>query len=419
MDLAILWRAYLTAKENIMEKNDLHQDNEIALNIERIAREMGLVIPSGSSGLVYWLPAGMRLREQVMNFSLLMHQQENYMHVKSPVLASRALFEKSGHIAKYSELMYSASSNDKHHDDLMLRPMSCPNHLSIYLSKRRSVSELPFKLFEFGEVFRNESSGSLAFLLRQRQFCQDDSHILALIDQVGSLALAWLEMAKKACVWLDCGEPILSLALRPEQRIGSDSSWNRSEQMLKDALNQSQLSWKESPGDGAFYGPKIELGLRDAQGRVWQMGVFQLDMNLPGLFGVQADGCSSDDIALIHHAVFGSIERAIGLILACKGKEIPPYMNPNALAILPVSNKFLEASHLYFQSCKKIIGERVWFCDYDIPLSAKIARAKEMGFSKVAVIGLKESQQPQPMACVDQQLLSPEHVCFPLESSSF
>lgn len=373
---------------------DAGSEAAAGVDIERVAREMGLASPAGASGLAYWMPAGMRLRDAIMAASLSMHVKRGYGQVKSPSLAPSWLFERSGHMDKYAGLMFSAKPQDGSgvESPLVLRPMSCPNHLSMFMERRRSVAELPWRVFEFGEVFRSEPSGSLSFLLRQRQFCQDDAHVVCQVGQAGDLAKGWLGMAREACALLGCGEPRLKLASRPKERIGSDELWDLSEGLLARELDASGSAWEWAPGDGAFYGPKIELALDDRLGRSWQMGVFQLDMNLPSRFGLRADGHpESEPLALVHHAVFGSIERAVGVLIACRGKELPDALHPNALAILPVSEKQEKAAKDYARQAEEILGQRVWLCGHDGPLGSKVARAKEGGWASVAVIGAKEA----------------------------
>lgn len=385
------------------------------MGIERIAREMGVALPGLSSGFAQWLPSGMRLRRAVMDLSLSMHEQRGYSEVKSPSLAPRALFEQSGHAQKYGDMMFSAwaKSDGSEQAALMLRPMSCPNHLSMFLSKRRSFAELPWRAFEFGEVFRDEPSGSLSFLLRQRQFCQDDAHVVCAWGQSGAVARDWLSMALSAIGWMECGEPRLRLASRPAERLGSDEQWDQVEALLASELDASGMPWEWAPGEGAFYGPKIELGLRDRLGRSWQMGVFQLDLNLPERFGLKVDGLPDEmgPLVLAHHAVFGSIERAIGVLLACHGKHLPPVVHPNALAVIAVSEKSSDAARAYWLQARGLLGARAWLCSFDGPLGAKIARAKEEGWLRIAVIGGKEAQAGLGLASVDGASMSAEDAC--------
>lgn len=395
----------------------LLQEREASASVERSAWAMDIAAPAGASGLAFWMPAGVRLRESVMRASLAMHEARGYMQVKSPSLAPRSLFELSGHAEKYSSLMFSAqSSSDNGASPLMLRPMSCPNHLSMYAARRRSVAELPWRVFEFGEVFRDESSGSLAFLLRQRQFCQDDAHVVCRAEHVAGLAQGWLAMAREACEWMGCGEPVLRLASRPPSRMGSDESWDASESMLAAELDASGSSWDWAPGDGAFYGPKIELGVREPSGKLWQMGVFQLDMNLPGRFGLSADGLpAGESLVLVHHAVFGSIERAIGVMLACRGLNLPPASHPRALAILAVSDKLLPEASRFAAEARAIIGGRAELLSGGDPLGVKIAKAKAGGWLRIAVVGGKEAEMAQLMgrafAAVDRKAVDAAQAC--------
>lgn len=393
-----------------------------ALGLERVAREMGIASPGGAAGLAFWMGPGMRLRKAAMDFSLALHEARGYQQVKSPSLAPLELFERSGHAEKYASLMYAAQGQGPE-GALMLRPMSCPNHLSMYSERRRSVAELPWRVFEFGEVFRNEPSGSLAFLLRQRQFCQDDGHAVCALGQVGELAQGWLEMALAACEWMGCGEPELRLASRPAARMGSDESWGLCERLLAERLEASGRAWSWAPGEGAFYGPKIEFALRDGRGRSWQLGVFQLDLNLPERFGLQADGLRPEDgpLALAHHAVFGSVERAVGVMLACRGKGLPAWAHPSALAVIPVSAKHAGAAEAFAREARAILGSRCALLEGDAPLGAKIARAKEAGWLRLAVVGAQEEALGAipgagPVARVDGKAASAKEACSGLQA---
>lgn len=402
----------------------------LGLDIEKIAREMGLASPAEASGLAYWHEAGMRLRQAVMDFSLKLHEERGYRQVKSPSVAPAFLFEKSGHLDKYAKLMFEAKEwgepsalDEPSLSRLMLRPMSCPNHIAMYQSRRRSAAELPWRVFEFGEVFRNEPSGSLAFLLRQRQFCQDDAHVVCEIGHVGELAMGWLGMARAACAWMGCGEPQMRLATRPMDKMGSEQSWDLAEALLGKELAASGMPWSLAQGDGAFYGPKIELGLRDRLGRSWQLGVFQLDMNLPQRFGLRADGRGNDaPLALVHHAVFGSVERAIGVMLACRGKDLAPLVHPNALAILAVSEKHMEASRRFESEARRIIGARAELIMWNDPLAVKIAKAKQAGWLRICVIGAQEELAGAggaPKANLNGIMVDPRRACDGLARAGF
>lgn len=385
------------------------------LGIERVAREMGVALPAGIGGFVHWLPAGMRLRKAVMDLSLSMHGELGYGEVKSPSLSARGLFIQSGHAEKYGPLMFSAQEHGVAGIDseLMLRPMSCPNHVAIFQSKRRSYAELPWRAFEFGEVFRNEPSGSLAFLLRQRQFCQDDAHVVCALAQAGEVAKGWLGMALRAMDWMEVGSPRLRLASRPASRLGSDEQWDLVEAALACELDASGMPWEWAPNEGAFYGPKIELGLKDRVGRLWQMGVFQLDLNLPERFGLKVDALPGAEgpLALAHHAVFGSVERAVGVMLACHGKNLPLKVHPNALAVVAVSEKSAQAAKACARIARSLIGGRACFFDVDGPLGVKIARAKEEGWLRVAVVGPKESSMGDGFVNLDGISMLVEQAC--------
>jgi threonyl-tRNA synthetase len=274
-----------------------------------------------------------------------------------------------------------------------MRPMSCPNHIEIYRSKRRSYRELPMPLFEFGEVFRNEPSGSLQVLFRMRQFCQDDSHVFVSEEQVAASVAKYLAMSQRVYRELGFEDIDFSVSLRPEKRFGSDDLWDKAENSLREACRANGLSWDEQEGGGAFYGPKIELGVRDKLGRRWQLGVIQLDYVLPERFDldyVDADNSRARPVVL-HHAVLGSLERMMGILLEVHGVELPAFLHPVEAVVLAVS----QPSQDYARACADQLRQR-WpdsvVDESDAPLPAKIAAWKERGVPRLYVVGGKEAQ---------------------------
>jgi len=364
-----------------------------------VARKMQLIHLGESAGVVYWQPAGLRLYEKLRSFIRDVHARHGYQEVKTPALVALPVFERSGHLGKYRENMFLANqSNDLAHEPDMqmyaLRPMSCPGHIEVYGSSRRSYRELPLALFEFGEVFRNEPSGSLQVLFRQRQFCQDDSHVFVAPEQVVQGVQNYLEMS--LAVYRELGFPNveLSLSLRPAQRYGDDALWDKAEESLREACRGAGVSWTEAAGGGAFYGPKLELGVRDKLGRLWQMGVVQLDYVLPARFGLSyiGDDGAQHEPVLLHHAVLGSLERMVGTLLESFGSNLPKSVHPYPLVLVPVSRRHLARVQEVARGLR-LQGQECLVEVSDEPVSAKVGKWRVRGALEVRVLGDKELGQ--------------------------
>jgi threonyl-tRNA synthetase len=361
------------------------------------ARRMELLHVGPFAGIVYWQPAGLKLYEKLRSYIRRVHAEAGYLEVKSPSLVGVQAFAQSGHLEKYRDAMFllppDGEAAGAPGQGYAMRPMSCPNHIELYASRRRSYRELPLPLFEFGEVFRNEPSGSLQVLFRMRQFCQDDSHVFVADDQVAAAVANYLAMAERVYRELGFEQIDFSVSLRPEQRFGEDALWDRAEEALRAACRAQGLAWDEQAGGGAFYGPKIELGVRDKLGRRWQLGVIQLDYVLPERFEldyVAADNARARPVVL-HHAVLGSLERMLGILLEVHGVALPAFLHPYDAVVLAVS----APSKDYARQCAAVLRSRwgdVLVDDSDAPLPAKIAHWKEKGVPRVFVVGAKEAQ---------------------------
>lgn len=361
------------------------------------AQRMGLFSHGASAGVVYWQPPGLKLYEKLRQFIRAAHEERDYQEVKSPAIVNLEVFEKSGHLAKYRDNLFCLNQENGPELDRQgyaLRPMSCPNHIVLYQSARRSYRELPYRLFEFGEVFRNESSGSLQSLFRMRQFCQDDSHVFcaehAMVDSIKS----FLDMAQRVYRQLGFSDIGFAISLRPSERFGDDALWDRAENALREACRQQGLAWEELPGEGAFYGPKIELQVRDKLGRRWQLGTLQLDYVLPRRFGLSYLDAGNQEAVpvLLHHAVLGSLERMIGILLEIHGVALPLFLQPHEAVVVPVSAK----AQAYAGSLYQLLRQRWKHALVDLsdePLGAKLRYWKQRGVPYVLVVGEKEAQQ--------------------------
>lgn len=360
-----------------------------------VAKRMELLHLGESAGVVYWQPAGLRMYEKLRSFIRAVHERHGYLEVKTPALVGMKVFEQSGHLGKYRENMFFANqANAADEPDMQgyaLRPMSCPNHIELYRSARRSYRELPLALFEFGEVFRNEPSGSLQVLFRQRQFCQDDAHVFVAEDQVLEGVRNYLQMSLEVYAQLGFDKVEVAISGRPAERFGDDVLWDKAEESLRAACRQANVEWVEQPGGGAFYGPKIELGVRDKLGRLWQMGVIQLDYVLPERFDLEfvASDNSMKRPVLLHHAVLGSLERMVGTLLESHGSELPAVVHPHVRVLVPVSDRHLP----WAQEAARVLRRLGHECAVEAanePLNAKVRSWKLKGVRELIVIGDKE-----------------------------
>lgn len=356
----------------------------------QVANEMNLLVLGESAGVVYWKPDGLKLYENLKKFIRQHHENYNYQEVKSPSIVSSNVFEQSGHMEKYKDNMFFLKSEKE--SDYALRPMSCPNHILLYQSEKRSYKELPLPIFEFGEVYRNEPSGSLQVLFRQRQFCQDDSHVFVSEDKLISSINNYINMSKKAYEELGFKKIQYAIALRPDKRFGDDSLWDKAEDALRQACIMNKLDYKELPNEGAFYGPKLELQVEDKLGRSWQLGVIQLDYVLPERFGleyVDADNEIKRPI-ILHHAALGSLERMIGILLESFGKDIPEFLHPVKSVVIPVSEKSLEYAKVVYSNFNK---QECKLDDSNDSLGKKIRNWKNKGVPNIIVVGEQEKEE--------------------------
>lgn len=289
-------------------------------------------------GMVHWLPAGHRVYRKVEGYMRQIQEENGYLEVKSPPMANMSLWEQSGHADKYREEMLHVSDHG-----LAVKPMSCPFHIQMFSQLVKSYRDLPLRIAEFGLCHRNEPSGALNGLFRLRSFNQDDGHIFCEHMHVGSELKRFCGMVfdvyKK--FGFDRHAVNVSISLRPEQRIGGDALWDEGESSLRSALDELEISHVLQPGEGAFYGPKVEFALRDALGREWQCGTFQLDFFLAERFGagyMKADGSQGYPV-ILHRAALGSIERFIAILIEHHQGKLPAWLNPHAVSIIPVNGE--------------------------------------------------------------------------------
>ncbi len=262
--------------------------------------------------------------------------EHGYLEVKTPTIMDHSLWEKSGHWDNYRENMFVTASENR---DYAVKPMNCPGHIQIFNQGLKSYRDLPLRLAEFGSCHRNEPSGALHGIMRVRGFTQDDAHIFCREDQVQDEAAAFIDLLQR--IYADFGfhDILIKLSTRPEKRIGSDDAWDRAEAALGAALDAKGLAWETNPGEGAFYGPKIEFSLKDSIGRVWQCGTLQLDFALPGRLGaeyVDEDNTRKTPV-MLHRAILGSLERFIGILIENHAGALPVWLAPVQAVVLNIS----------------------------------------------------------------------------------
>ncbi|MFO1313533.1 MAG: threonine--tRNA ligase [Burkholderiales bacterium] len=289
-------------------------------------------------GMVFWHPKGWSIWQQVEQYMRRVYQDNGYLEVKAPQILDRSLWERSGHWQNFKENMFTTESEKR---DFAVKPMNCPGHILIFNSDLRSYRDLPLRYGEFGQCHRNEPSGALHGIMRVRGFTQDDGHIFCSEDQIQSECVAFNKVALG--VYKDFGftDIAIKIALRPEKRLGDDATWDRAENALRNALRECGVEWTELPGEGAFYGPKIEYHLKDSIGRSWQCGTMQVDFQMPGRLG--AEYVAADDTrktpVMLHRAIVGSLERFIGMLIENYAGALPLWLAPQQAVVLNITDR--------------------------------------------------------------------------------
>ncbi len=287
-------------------------------------------------GLVFWHPKGWLLWQQVEQYMRRVYRDNGYAEVRCPQILDKSLWERTGHWQNYRENMFTTESEKR---DYAVKPMNCPGHILVFNQGMKSYRDLPYRLGEFGACHRNEPSGALHGLLRVRGFTQDDGHIFCTEAQIQGECVAYTALLQKVYKHFGFADIVYKVATRPEKRIGSDEVWDKSEQALMESLTRSGVEFQVSPGEGAFYGPKVEYSLKDAIGRVWQCGTMQVDFSMPGLLGAEYVG---EDNArhtpvMLHRAIVGSMERFLGILIEHFGGAFPLWLAPEQAVVLNVS----------------------------------------------------------------------------------
>ena len=341
-------------------------------------------------GMVFWHPKGWTIWQQVEQYMRRVYQDNGYQEIRCPQILARGLWEKSGHWENYKDNMFTTES-EKH--EYAIKPMNCPGHILVFNSDLRSYRDLPLRYGEFGSCHRNEPSGALHGIMRVRGFVQDDGHIFCTEDQIKSECVDFNRLA--LAVYGDFGfkDIAIKIALRPEKRIGSDETWDRAETALRDALKACGADWAELPGEGAFYGPKIEYHMKDSIGRSWQCGTMQVDFSTPGRLGAAYvdDHSARQTPVMLHRAIVGSFERFIGILIENHAGSMPVWLAPIQVVAMDVTQH--QAS--YVQSVVaglKAAGIRVESDLRNEKISYKIREHSVQKVPFLLVLGDKEMQ---------------------------
>jgi len=360
----MLQRIYGTAWARKKELEDyLHRLQEAEKrDHRRLGKQLDLFhFQEEAPGMVFWHDRGWRIYTQIQNYLRGKLRDHGYQEVNTPEVVDISLWQKSGHADKFIEDMFLTESENRRY---AIKPMNCPCHVQIFNQGLVSYRELPMRLAEFGSCHRNEPSGALHGLMRVRAFTQDDAHIFCTEEQVQAESAAFIHLLYE--IYRDFGftDVLVKLSTRPEKRIGDDAQWDRSERTLAAALDEAGIAWTENPGEGAFYGPKIEFSLQDTIGRVWQCGTLQMDSFMPARLGAwYIDEKSRKQVpVMLHRAILGSLERFIGILIENHAGALPAWLAPVQAVVLNISEKQSE----YCKTVTQVLRNKGFRADLDL-----------------------------------------------------
>ncbi|SHG01503.1 Ser-tRNA(Thr) hydrolase /threonyl-tRNA synthetase [Marinomonas polaris DSM 16579] len=344
-------------------------------------------------GMVFWHPKGWRLYQAVEQYMRQKQLDNNYQEVKTPQIVDRVLWEKSGHWGKYHENMFTTHSENR---DYAVKPMNCPCHIQVYNQGLKSYRDLPFRMAEFGSCHRNEPSGALHGIMRVRNFVQDDGHIFVTEGQIQQEVSEFIDLLHEVYADFGFDNIVYRLSTRPEQRVGSDEVWDKAEKALSEALDSAGLDWEELPGEGAFYGPKIEFSLKDAIGRVWQCGTIQVDFSMPTRLGAQyvSEDGSRQTPVMLHRAIVGSLERFIGILIEDTEGAFPVWLAPEQVVIMNITDRQAD----YCSVLEKRLNSNGFRAKLDLrneKIGFKIREHTLQRVPYMIVVGDKEVEQQQ------------------------
>ena len=358
----------------------------------RLGREMNLFhMQEEATGSVFWHPKGWTLYRAVENYMRQRLEAAGYLEVKTPQLIDRSLWEASGHWEKFHEHMFIAESEDR---SLAVKPMNCPGHVQIFKQGITSYRDLPLRMAEFGSCHRNEPSGALHGMMRVRAFTQDDAHIFCTPDQINSETVIFCDLLRS--IYRDFGfdELVVKFSDRPEVRAGDDATWDKAEAALKDAVEEADLEYSLNPGEGAFYGPKLEFVLRDAIGRDWQCGTFQVDFVLPERLGanyVGEDGEKHRPV-MLHRAILGSFERFLAILIEQYAGRFPLWLAPQQVVVATITSD----ADAYAEEVRQALAAAGIRVETDLRNEKINYKVREHSLAKVpviAVVGRREAEE--------------------------
>ncbi|HEY5682349.1 MAG TPA: threonine--tRNA ligase [Sulfuricaulis sp.] len=389
--LARIYGTAWTSKEAL--DTYLHQIQEAEKRDHRkLGRQLNLFhMQEEAPGMVFWHERGWRLYQLIVQYMSELWREHGYREIRTPQLVDRSLWEKSGHWEQFHKDMFVTESEKRLY---AVKPMNCPCHIQVYNQGLKSYRDLPLRLAEFGSCHRNEQSGALHGLLRARSFVQDDAHIFCTEVQIQNEVSDFIDLLHR--VYADFGfrEIIYKLSTRPPHRIGSDASWDKAEHSLEQALNSKKLQWDLQPGEGAFYGPKIEFSLKDSLSRVWQCGTIQVDFSMPERLSASyiAEDGSKQVPVMLHRAILGSLERFIGILIEEHAGSLPAWLAPVQAVVLTITDEQRD----YARKLEKDLVKRGWRVESDLrneKIGFKIREHTLQRIPYLLVVGKKEAQE--------------------------
>ena len=373
-------KAYLRKMEEA-EKRD-HRKLGKTLDLFHLQEE--------APGSVFWHPKGWTIYQTVQNYMGEQQLKRGYKEIKTPQIVDISLWEKSGHASKFGDDMFTLVADER---EYAIKPMNCPCHVQVFNQGLKSYRDLPLKLAEFGSCHRNEMSGALHGIMRVRSFVQDDGHIFCTEDQIQDQVTEFIDFLH--AVYKDFGfdQIIYKLSTRPQQRVGADADWDRAELALEKALNDNDLDWELQPGEGAFYGPKIEFSLKDCIGRVWQCGTMQVDFSMPRRLGAEyiAEDGSKQVPVMLHRAILGSIERFLGILIEHHAGAFPAWLAPHQVVIATIVTDVNEYAEAIAESCRNA-GLRVELDLRNEKIGYKVREHSLQKVPAILCIGKREAE---------------------------
>jgi threonyl-tRNA synthetase len=390
----MLQRVYGTAWSDKKDlKAYLHRLEEAEKRDHRkLAKSLDLFhLQDEAAGMIFWHDNGWRIYREVEKYIRDVLAQNDYQEVRTPQVVDRSLWEKSGHWDKFGDMIFSTHSENR---DYAVKPMNCPCHIQIFNQGLKSYRDLPLRMAEFGSCHRNEPSGTLHGLMRLRGFTQDDAHIFCTEDQIQTEVSTFIDLLFNVYADFGFNDVIIKLSTRPENRVGSDAVWDKAEHALEQALNAKDLDWELQPGEGAFYGPKIEFSLKDCLGRVWQCGTIQVDFSMPGRLDATyvADDGSKQVPVMLHRAILGSLERFIGILIEEYAGAFPAWLAPRQVMVMGITDKQSD----YVQQIAQQLKNQGFRADTDLrneKIGFKIREHTLRRVPYLIVVGDREAQE--------------------------